>query len=223
MERLTTDRENALFSCFNIFYAKGGEIWVRGGGQYPDYQDVTLVQWIRAAAQKHRLNIMAEDPEHLGDEMYDALQDGDETIEGIMAFLHAAAVQATEMRERLKTIEDIMGDTYDLDRLRVMYNQRVSLREEVAERWELTKHIQLERLKELVQADREGRCRIHPKSENDTCGSCGHFQRIAGRRCGTCDVHSKYRDRYGRVDDRRGAFTPSQSKKACKSYEPREE
>lgn len=96
--------------------------------------------------------------------------------------------------DRLAAIEDIMGDTYDLDRLR-----------------------------EMVEADREGRCRIHPKSENNTCGSCGHFQRIAGRRCGTCDVHSKYRDRYGRVDDRRGAFTPSQSKKACKSYEPREE
>ena len=62
MERLTTDREKAPFSWFNIFYAKGGEIWVRGGGQYPDYQDVTLVQWIRAAAQKHRLNLTAEHP-----------------------------------------------------------------------------------------------------------------------------------------------------------------
>ena len=139
MERLTTDQENAPFSCFNIFYAKGGEIWVRGGGPYPEYQDVTLVQWIRSAAQKHGLNIMAEDPEYLGDEMYDALQDGDETIEGIMAFLHAAAVQATEMRERLKTIEDIMGDTYDLDRLR-----------------------------ELVEADREGRCEIHAAKDGDT-------------------------------------------------------
>ena len=139
MERLTTDQENALFSCFNIVYAKGGEIWVRGGGPYPEYQDVTLVQWIRSAAQKHGLNIMAEDPEYLGDEMYDALQDGDETIEGIMAFLHAAAVQATEMRERLKTIEDILGDDYDLARLR-----------------------------ELVEADREGRCVVLPcKIEDD--------------------------------------------------------
>lgn len=194
MKRITTDDEKSTLSHLNMFYAKNGEVWVRGGGQYPDYQDVTLVQWIRAAAQKHRLNLTAEDPENLGDEMYDALQDGDETIEGIMALLHAAAVQATEMRERLKSIEDIMGDTYDLDRLR-----------------------------ELVDAAREGRCRIHPKPENNTCGSCGHFQRISGRRCGTCDVHSKYKDRYGRVDDRRGAFTPPQSKKACKSYEPREE
>lgn len=80
-----------------------------------------------------------------------------------------------------------------------------------------------DRLRELVEADREGRCKIHPRPENNTCGSCGHFQRISGRRCGICDVFSKYRDRYGRVDDRRGTFTPSQSKKACKRYEPKEE
>lgn len=104
------------------------------------------------------------------------------------------AMRIPDVIDRLAAIEDILGDNYDLDRLR-----------------------------ELVEADREGRCRIHPKPENNTCGSCGHFQRISGRRCGTCDVHSKYKDRYGRVDDRRGAFTPPQSKKACKSYEPREE
>lgn len=139
MKRITTDDEKSTLSHLNMFYAKNGEVWVRGGGQYPDYQDVTLVQWIRAAAQKHRLNLTAEDPENLGDEMYDALQDGDETIEGIMALLHAAAVQATEMRERLKSIEDIMGDTYDLDRLR-----------------------------ELVEADRGGRCAVLPCKPGDT-------------------------------------------------------
>ncbi len=194
MKRLTTDDEKSMFRSLNLFYGKDGEVWVRGGGPEPDYQDVTLVQWIKWAAEEHGLNIEAENAESLGDEMYDALQDGTETVEGIVGLLHAAAIQAAEMRERLKLIEDILGDDYDLDRLR-----------------------------EMVEADREGRCRIHPKSENNTCGSCGHFQRISGRRCGTCDVYSKYRDRYGRVDDRRGTFTPSQSKKACKRYEPREE
>lgn len=79
------------------------------------------------------------------------------------------------------------------------------------------------RLRELVESDREGRIKIHPKAENNTCGACGHFLRIAGRRCGTCDVQSQYRDRYGRADDRRGTFTPSQSRKACKRFEHREE
>ena len=57
-----------------------------------------------------------------------------------------------ELAERLAAIEDILGDDYDLDRLR-----------------------------ELVEADREGRIKIHPKPENNTCGACGHFHRIAGR------------------------------------------
>ena len=49
--------------------------------------------------------------------MYDALQDGDENVEGILALMHLAAVQATEMRERLKLIEDILGDDYNPDKL----------------------------------------------------------------------------------------------------------
>lgn len=133
MERLTTDDEKSMFYCFNLFYAKDNEIWVRGGGPEPDYQDVSLVQWIKRAATEHQLNIDAENAESLGDEMYDALQDGSDTVEGIVALLHAAAVQATEMRHRLKSVEDILDDDYDLDRLR-----------------------------ELMEADRDGRCVVLP-------------------------------------------------------------
>lgn len=118
MKRLTTDDEKSIMFPINTFYVKDQEVWVRGGGPYPDYKDVTLVQWILSAAQKHGLNFTAHDPEHLGDEMYDALQYGDETVEGIVALMHEAAVQAAEMRGRLKLVEDILGDDYDLARLR---------------------------------------------------------------------------------------------------------
>lgn len=117
MKRLTTDDEKSIVFSLNTFYAKDGEVWIRGGGPYPDYPDCTLVQWIKSAAEKHNLCIEGEDPEHLGDEMYDALQDGDENVEGILALMHLAAVQATEMRERLKLIEDILGDDYNPDKL----------------------------------------------------------------------------------------------------------
>lgn len=129
VKRLTTDDEMSIMFSLNTFYAKDGEVWVRGGGPKPDYKDVTLVEWIRSAASKHGLAFTADDLENLGDEMYDALQDGDETVEGILALMHAAAVQAAEMRGRLQPIENILGDDYDLDRLR-----------------------------ELVEADRYGRC-----------------------------------------------------------------
>lgn len=91
--------------------------------------------------------------------------------------------------KRLNQIEDILGDTYDIDRLR-----------------------------ELVEADKQGRVKIYPKSENSTCGACGHFHRIAGTRRGTCDVKPF-------ATTRRGAswgyeFVASQSRKACKLYKP---
>ena len=63
---------------------------------------------------------------------------------------------------RLAAIEDILGDDYDLDRLAEIMNQRMTMREDVAERWKLTSDIPLDRLRELAQADREGRCAVLP-------------------------------------------------------------
>ena len=66
--------------------------------------------------------------------------------------------------ERLKAIEDILCDSvgdndpdaedeYDLERLAAVYNQRVSMRDEVSQRFSLTAKIPLDRLRELVEAD----------------------------------------------------------------------
>lgn len=74
---------------------------------------------------------------------------------------------------RLAAIEDILCDSvgdndpdaedeYDLDRLAVMCNQRMSMRDEVSERFSLTAKIPLDRLRELAEADREGRCVVLP-------------------------------------------------------------
>lgn len=89
----------------------------------------------------------------------------------------------TERRlwERLSSIEDILGDDYDLDRLYVLVNQRISLREEVAERWRITGKIQLDRLRELVQADRDGRCVVLPAKIGDTIyhiTTCKNFPQV---------------------------------------------
>lgn len=70
--------------------------------------------------------------------------------------------------ERLKAIEDILCDSvgdndpdaeddYDLARLAVMCNQRMSMRDEASQRFSLTAKIPLDRLRELVEADREGK------------------------------------------------------------------
>ena len=72
---------------------------------------------------------------------------------------------------RLAAIEDILCDgenEYDLERLAVMCNQRMTMREEVSQRFSLMAKIPLDRLRELAQADREGRCVVLPcKVEDD--------------------------------------------------------
>lgn len=65
-----------------------------------------------------------------------------------------------ELYYRLSQIEDILcdgTDEYDLDRLSVLCNQRMTMREEVSERFGLTAKIPLDRLREIAEADREGR------------------------------------------------------------------
>lgn len=118
MKRLTTDDANSIFFGLNLFFVKDREVWIRGGGPEPDYQDCTLTDWINRAAAAQGIELGADDAESLGDVMYDCLQYGVDATEGILALLHAAAVQAAEMRGRLDAIEDILGDSYELDHLR---------------------------------------------------------------------------------------------------------
>lgn len=59
-----------------------------------------------------------------------------------------------EAIDRLAAIEDILCDgenEYDLDRLRVLCNQRMTMRDELSQRFSLTAKIPLDRLRELVE------------------------------------------------------------------------
>lgn len=133
MERMTTDDEKQGFFLLNTFYAKDGQAMVRGGGPAPGYEDCTLVDFLSRAATPLGISLDEENPEMIDEIMYDNLQFGPMECDGVLGFLWLATVQATEMRGRLKMIEDILGKNYDLDRLR-----------------------------ELVEADRDGRCVVLP-------------------------------------------------------------
>lgn len=134
MKRLTTDDTESILLGINLFFVKDGEVWIRGGGPEPDYPDCTLTDWINRAAAVQGIELGADDAESLGDVMYDCLQYGVDATEGILALLHAAAVQAAEMRGRLADIENILGDDYDIDHIR-----------------------------DLVESDRDGRYVVQPK------------------------------------------------------------
>lgn len=118
MKRLTTDDANSIFFGLNLFFVKDREVWIRGGGPELDYPDCTLTDWISRAAAAQGIELDADDAESLGDIMYDCLQYGADATEGILALLHAAAVQAAEMRGRLAYIEDVLGGEYEIDHLR---------------------------------------------------------------------------------------------------------
>lgn len=79
----------------------------------------------------------------------------------------------------------------------------------------------LDRLRELAQADREGRIVLRSAGAGKQCGSCGHWHRIRDTRRGTCDVRQWLRDRYG-ASNPGASFTPAQSYGACRDYIPGE-
>lgn len=132
IERITIGEINKYI---NVFYGKNRNVWVRGGGPGPEYEDCSLYDFIRRIAPNHGVQVEQEN-EELDWQMCDMLADGAETKEGLIAFFYAAAIQATEMRERLRMIEEILcGDKNEFD---------------------------IDRLRELIQADREERCAILP-------------------------------------------------------------
>lgn len=81
MKRLTTDDTESILLGLNLFFVKDNEVWIRGGGPDPDYQDCTLTDWINRAAAAQGIELDADDAEALGDVMYDCLQYGVDATE----------------------------------------------------------------------------------------------------------------------------------------------
>ena len=75
----------------------------------------------------------------------------------------------------------------------------------------------VDRLRELAEADRAGRVRIIPESQNGACGCCWYFEREPGTKHGTCAKRPHPRDRYGKID-RSKQFIVSQSTQSCRLY-----
>ena len=74
-----------------------------------------------------------------------------------------------------------------------------------------------DRLRALAEADKDGRIRIIPESQNGACGCCWYFEREPGTKHGTCAKRPHPRDRYGKID-RSKQFIVSQSTQSCRLY-----
>ena len=109
MKRLTTDTpEGNLENIFNLFYIKDDWTFVRGGGPSPDYMDVSLCDFARELIRKYNAERLDPDLDDLdlSDSLDEALYDGIDTIEGLIATLYTAGWAFACLRGRLKLYED---------------------------------------------------------------------------------------------------------------------
>ena len=121
MKRITTDNPQLnIERLLNMARAENNQAVLHLGDEV-----VTLTEYVVKYAKEMGCDVTPE-----------SVMDGDNCCECDcpVAILNLLGMQAAENNARLKMIEKILGDDYDLDRL-----------------------------KELLEADREGRCTIFPE------------------------------------------------------------
>ena len=112
-----------------------------------------------------------------------------------------------DVTKRLAIIENILcegGEDYDLDRLSIILSQRMTMRQEVSERYRLTGKIKIERLKEIVEAEHEGRCVLlsepmkplvyYPNETDVFCPNKPELDVVKVVRCKDCKWWEKGKD-----------------------------
>lgn len=128
MKRMTTDNPQLnIERLLNTARAENNQAVLHLGDEV-----ITLAEYVAKCAKETGCDVTLE-----------SVMDGDNCAECDcpVAILNILGIQAAENNARLKMIEKILGDDYDLDRLR-----------------------------ELVQADREGRCVVLHTGYTETAG-----------------------------------------------------
>lgn len=108
MRRLTTNNpEDNIETALNFYYVKDHETWVRGGGDAPDYPDVSLFDWIKKIINQFCPDSFdMRSDKNLNYDLADTLMEGTETMEGVIAHLYMSAWTHAELRERLMKYEN---------------------------------------------------------------------------------------------------------------------
>ena len=111
MQRLVTDDpQNNTEVMFNLAYVKNKEVWIRGGGD--DGEDCTLIDFTNRMCERHdclfymtQNEIEEDDIDNTGDRLLECSMSGCSV--GTAYFI---AIQAAELRERLRMYEAKDGD-----------------------------------------------------------------------------------------------------------------
>lgn len=110
MKRLTKDETTTnVEALLNYAYADGGVVKMA----YADGEDdIDLVEYLSRLAKAKGCDCSLEDI------LYGDTCSFDCGCDCYVNVLNAVAIQAAELRARLQAIEDILGDEYDLERLK---------------------------------------------------------------------------------------------------------
>lgn len=164
MKRLTTNYpDNNLDAALNLFYIKDFETWVRGGGDGPDYPDIRLYDFIRKAAKILLPDLdFPMDDDGVDYAMGELLLDGPDEPTGLLALLYTAAWSYAELRGRLMQYEDT-GLTPE--------RCAEFARADAEGRYIVMRDAEQEgvaRLRELAEADKDGRVVVLPCKVGNT-------------------------------------------------------
>ena len=164
MYRLTTDNPtDNIEASLNLFYVRDGDAFIRGGGDAPDYADISVTDFIRKAARTICPDmLLPESAEEISFAMAEYLFDGYEEPSGLIALLYTAAWSYAELRERLKAYEDtgLEPEAVETVNLALCAKHMVDL--------ETLNNTPISRIVELAEADKDGRVVVLPCKVGDT-------------------------------------------------------
>ena len=158
MYRLTTDTPtDNIEASLNLFYVRDGDAFIRGGGDAPDYADISVTDFIRKTARALCPDmLLPESAEEISFAMAEYLFDGYEEPSGLIALLYTAAWSYAELRERLKAYEDTGLSP-------IACEESAKIEKGLSEGGYSTS-----RMVELMCADQEGRVIVLPCKEGTT-------------------------------------------------------
>ena len=158
MYRLTTDNPtDNIEASLNLFYVRDGDAFIRGGGDAPDYADISVTDFIRKTARTLCPDmLLPESAEEISFAMAEYLFDGYEEPSGLIALLYTAAWSYAELRERLKAYEDTGLSP-------IACEESAKIEKGLSEGGYSTS-----RMVELMCADKEGRVIVLPCKEGTT-------------------------------------------------------
>lgn len=122
MPIVTDNPQDNVEAALNLVIIKNNEVYVRGYGPAPDFDDARLYDITRDLLRKYSPetleNTDLSDDDELSLAVAEMLFDGTDTMEGVIALLYTMAWAFAETRERLRMYEETRLSPLDLkDRL----------------------------------------------------------------------------------------------------------